>query len=481
MPTNQWNTQFNFLPHTPTERQTMLASMGLDSIEQLFSDIPSDLRENMQYHLLPQHGLSEAELTAELKQSSQDNVASNYSSFLGGGAYARFIPMAINMLASRSEFYTAYTPYQPEVSQGTLQVIYEFQTMIADLCGLDVANASVYDGGNAISEAAMMAVRATKRKVIYASSTIHPQYRAILQTYVTGLGDVTLQWFDSLAQLQVLAPQQQQSVACVVIQQPNYFGQVQVLDGFATFCEQAGALFIANCDPIALGLIEPPPADIIVGDIQQLGNHLSYGGPYGGFMATTNRLMRQLPGRLVGKTVDSQGNPCYTLTLQTREQHIRREKATSNICTNQALNVLRATIYLSLVGPQGLQHLAKLSGDRAHYLAEQLSQVEGLSLAFTDTPFISEFVLRLDASKGSVTELLKALETHHILGGIALGQYCPDLADALLISVTEMNTPQQLQAYITAMDAILKAPSLLAQNQAEAHLSNPHAKGMCLI
>lgn len=443
----------NFLPHTPADRQAMLETIGVSSVDALFGDIPAQLRENIEYKVLPQKGLSEAELQMELARLAADNQGPQMISFLGGGAYARFIPMAVNTIAGRAEFYTAYTPYQPEIAQGTLQVTYEFQTMICELTGMDVANASVYDGANAVTEAALMAMRATRRTHVLVARTLHPDYRQVLQTYMTGLGDVTLTEFDprraeeSLAALEAAG----NPPACVILQVPNYLGGVDDPNPVRAFCERTGALFVVSADPVSLGLLEAPGrygADIVTGDIQPLGNNLSFGGPYGGYIATRSKYLRQLPGRLVGRTVDKTGRPCYTLTLQTREQHIRREKATSNICTNQALNVLKATVYMTLVGPQGLRHVANLSTQRAHALARKLQAIAGVKLLFPDQPFLFEFALQLPEP---VAPLLTHLEKQGILGGIPLERFYPEHPNSLLVTCTETTTPEQLDRFSDAV------------------------------
>ncbi len=457
----------NFLPHTESDRQAMCDAIGIPSSDTLFEDIPESLRNNLTYDVLPQKGLSEQELMAELKALSQANQTQGFASFLGGGAYPRFIPMAVNTIASRSEFYTAYTPYQPEVSQGTLQVGFEFQTMISELTGMDVANAAVYDGGTAVSEAAFMAVRIKRRKKILIARSVHPHHREILETYVEGLGEVSIQEFNpsKLAEtLGQLNEAEEKNIACVIVQQPNYFGTVEETQSIQAFCERSGALFIVSADPVSLGLLKAPGdygADIVVGDIQPLGNNLSYGGPYGGYMACKKKYMRQLPGRLVGRTKDQTGRPCYTLTLQTREQHIRRAKATSNICTSQTLNVLKATVYLALVGPKGLKQIANLSVQRAHYLADKLCQIEGVTRLFPEQSFFSEFAVSLPDAL-SLQSLLDKLSSHQILGGLALAKEYPEHPNSLLISVTELNTPEQLDQYVRFFECLnpLSQPKL---------------------
>lgn len=448
----------NFLPHTEAERQAMLSKIGVNGIDDLFKDIPGQLREKIHYDVLPQHGLTEAELQQELAESARMNQGARMACFLGGGAYSRFIPMAVNTIASRSEFYTAYTPYQPEIAQGTLQVTYEFQTMICELTGMDVANASVYDGASAVTEAAFMAMRSTRRNRILIANSVHPDYRQVLKTYAEGLGDVTLVTFDPMKPGDFLNPDHPEArkTACVVIQVPNYFGGLEETEAIRQFCETTGAFFIVSAEPVSLGLLKAPGsygADIVTGDIQPLGNNLSFGGPYGGYIATRNKHVRQLPGRLVGKTIDKNGKQCYTLTLQTREQHIRREKATSNICTNQALNVLKATVYMALIGPNGLRHLANLSVQRTHTLASRLRKLPGVSLYVSGQPFLFEVALRFPIP---VKPLLNHLEQQGILGGIELERFYPDAKNCLLITCTETTSPAEIDRYAQAVEAHFK-------------------------
>ncbi|WP_373532447.1 aminomethyl-transferring glycine dehydrogenase subunit GcvPA [Vampirovibrio sp.] len=468
---------YNFLPHTEAERQLMLEKIGVHRIEDLFSDIPGQLRENIHYTTLPQQGLTEIELQQELAELARLNPGASMACFLGGGAYNRFIPMAVNTIASRSEFYTAYTPYQPEIAQGTLQVTYEFQTMICELTGMDVANASVYDGASAVTEAAFMAMRATRRTRILIANSVHPDYRQVLKTYAEGLGDVTLVTFDPMKPGELLNSTHPEAskTACVIIQVPNYFGGLEETETIRQFCEASGAFFIVSAEPVSMGLLKPPGqygADIVTGDIQPLGNHLSFGGPYGGYIATKNRHVRQLPGRLVGKTVDKNGKQCYTLTLQTREQHIRREKATSNICTNQALNVLKATVYMALVGPNGLKHLANLSVQRTHALASRLKKLPGVSLYVSGQPFLFEVALRFPIP---VKPLLASLEQQGILGGIELERFYPDAKNCLLITCTEMTSPAEIERYIQCVEAHFKQMEPLGPGKPKDYLEQMEA------
>jgi glycine dehydrogenase subunit 1 len=453
----------NFLPHTDAERQAMLQTIGVRSIDDLFSDIPEHLRKTIRYNVLPQTGLSEAELQQELAGLATMNVGAQMACFLGGGAYSRFIPMAINNIASRSEFYTAYTPYQPEIAQGTLQVTYEFQTMICELTGMDVANASVYDGASAVTEAAFMAMRATKRSRILIANTVHPDYRQVLKTYTEGLGDVEVVEFNPQNPGTLLNTDHESApkTACVILQVPNYFGGLEATTPVRQFCETTGALFIVSAEPVSLGLLKAPGsygADIVTGDIQPLGNNLSYGGPYGGYIATRNKHMRQLPGRLVGRTVDKNGTQCYTLTLQTR--------------TNQALNILKATVYLSLVGPAGLKYLANLSVQRMHSLASRLRKLPGVSLYVDGQPFLFEAALQFPAP---VQPLLTYLEQKGILGGIALERFYPEAKNVLLITCTEMTLPEHIEQYVNAVTEYLQKANPAKTNQPTDYLEKMEA------
>lgn len=457
----------NFLPHTDAERRAMLDTIGVSSVDALFSDIPSRLKEQIQYRVLPEKGLDELALQQQLTEMAGLNQGAKLACFLGGGAYDRFIPMVVNNIAGRSEFYTAYTPYQPEIAQGTLQVTYEFQTMICELTGMDVANASVYDGASAVTEAAFMAMRTTKRNRVLIADTVHPDYRQVLKTYMTGLGDVELVAFSPENADQFLN-HQDKTWACVILQVPNYLGGLEDTAPVRQFCEATGALLVVSAEPVSLGLLEAPGqygADIVTGDIQPLGNNLSFGGPYGGYIACKSKYMRQLPGRLVGRTVDKSGKICYTLTLQTREQHIRREKATSNICTNQALNVLKATVYLSLAGPVGLKSLATLSAQRAHYLADRLLKLPGVSLYRPQAAFFFEFAIRFPVP---VQPLLRHLEAQGILGGIPVEPFYTDAQNVLLVTCTEMTTPAQIERYIAVVTDYLRLGGSPLSTQSES-------------
>jgi glycine dehydrogenase subunit 1 len=448
-----------YILNTPDDQREMLAAIGLDSIDQLFDVVPEEVRLRRPLRIPPE--LSELELTGHLTDLAARNVATDARPcFLGGGAYDHFIPAAVDALASRGEFYTAYTPYQPEASQGTLQAIFEYQTLVAQLTGMDLANASLYDGGSAVAEAVLMALSATRRtgRVVLAGS-VHPESRAIVKTYLANLDIELIEQSPEHGRIgaERIAEHVNDQTAALVIQQPNFFGQIEDVRPLVERARARGAVAIVSVDPISLGLLERPGsygADIVVAEGQSLGNPLAYGGPYLGILACREEFLRRMPGRLVGQTRDRRGQRCWVLTLQTREQHIRREKATSNICTNQGLLALRASIYLALMGPTGLRRAAELSTRKAHYAAERLAAVPGLSLAF-DGPFFKEFVVRTRRDAAAVLEEVGRLGFH---GGIALGRWFPELYDSILIAVTERRTRAEIDgladAYATALKNI---------------------------
>lgn len=445
--------QIPYLPSTDDERQEMLKTIGVRSFEELVAHIPQSVRAKA---LEVAEGLSELDVTKNISELAAKNIpASKQASFLGGGSYRRFVPAAVGSIVSRSEFATAYTPYQPEVSQGTLQCIYEFQTAICLLTGLDVANASMYDGPTACAEATLMAARLTGRDKIVAAEGVGPEYRMVAHTYVRSCG---LKW--EIASLGAGNEGVTKSfdvdaeTACVIVQYPNFFGCLEDIRGLAKSCHDKGALLIVVSEPISLGLLTSPGelgADIAVGDAQPCGNFLSFGGPSAGYIACKKEFVRQLPGRLAGMTVDNRGQRAFTLTLQTREQHIRRANATSNICTNQALNALAMLVYLTLVGPSGLRQLANLSVQRAHYLAEKLAAIPGVKLLFKSS-FFNEFAITCDRPANQV---LLRLRHRGILGGIDLSSTYPKLTNAILIAVTEMNSPEELDAYAETLAEVL--------------------------
>jgi glycine dehydrogenase subunit 1 len=438
--------------NTPADRQAMLAAVGAKTFDDLLATIPSDVRLNRPLAVPP--ALSEIELTRHLQALAARNAnADTHACFLGGGAYDHFIPAVVDAVAGRSEFYTAYTPYQAEASQGSLQVGFEYQTLVCQLTGLDVANASLYDGGSAVAEAVIMAVSHTGRtgKVVVAGS-VHPEYRQVLATYLADLGVrvETLLTPHGFLDPGDVTKAVDEETACVVVQHPNFFGSLEEVEALGKAVKAKGALFVVSFDPISVGLLKRPGdygADIAVAEGQCLGNYLMYGGPYLGLLACRQEFVRKIPGRLVGQTVDRNGKRCWVLTLQTREQHIRREKATSNICTNQGLLALRATVYLTALGPQGLKETAELCARKAHYAAEQLTQVPGVKLAF-DRPFFKEVTLRVP---GNVPVLLADLAEDGYLAGLPLGRYDPKRADCISVAVTEKRTKAEIDGLASAL------------------------------
>jgi len=444
----------NFLPHTEDDRQKMLKAIGLDSIEELFADIPKRVR--LQRSMNIPGPLSELELTRHLEELSRKNVdLKEYASFLGAGSYDHFSPSVIDHMLLRSEFYTAYTPYQPEISQGTLTAIFEYQTMICELTGMAVANASMYDGATAMAEAALLACHSQRRKKVVVSSTVHPEYRAVLKTYASGQGIevVEVPYGQGVTNLETLEALIDKQTAAVIIQQPNFFGALEEVQRVGEMIHALGGLYITVVDPISLAILKAPASygsDLVVGEGQSLGISMSFGGPQLGFFACTEKLVRKIPGRVVGQTLDSRGQRAFVLTLQAREQHIRREKATSNICSNQALCALAATIYLTMVGKQGLVEVAKLSLQKANYLKEQLKSI-GIKLAF-DAPFFKEFVVKTPLP---VAEVNKVLLQDKIIGGLDLGRFYPELQKHTLLCVTEKRTKEEIAALVAGMGKCL--------------------------
>ncbi|MGB9800576.1 MAG: aminomethyl-transferring glycine dehydrogenase subunit GcvPA [Thermanaerothrix sp.] len=437
-----------FLPHTDSERSEMLKTIGVSSIDELFQDVPEKVRYPT-LNLPP--ALTEMEVAAQLQQMALANeTTQDLACFLGAGAYNHYIPAAVDHILRRNEFYTAYTPYQPEVSQGTLQAIFEYQSLMCALTGMEVSNASHYDGATATAEAGIMAYHTFrgKRTRFVLSPGVHPQYRQVFRTYMSGyegleiLGDETEgNPMDYLERLEGLI---NSNTALVVVQYPDFFGQIHDLASLAEKVHQAGGLFAVVVNPIALGLLKPPGefgADIVVGDGQPLGIPLSFGGPYLGIFTTRKEYVRRIAGRLVGETVDVQGRRGYVLTLTAREQHIRREKATSNICTNQGLMALAATVYLALVGKEGLRQVAELCYHKAHYAADRIAQIRGYHV-LNQRPFFHEFVVKCPKP---VAEINNYLLDYGILGGYDLGQDYPALKDHMLIAVTEMNSREEIE------------------------------------
>lgn len=442
-----------YLYNTPEDQREMLAAIGVNSIEDLFEMVPADLRLNRPLEIPP--ALTEIELEQHVRElAGQNEHAGTAVCFLGGGSYDHFVPAVVDVIGSRSEFYTSYTPYQAEVSQGNLQAMFEYQSLITRLTGMDVSNSSLYDGASAAAEAVLMAISSTKRfgKVIVPES-LHPEYRQTIATYLTTLGVAveTVPAPNGVVDPAELLAAVDHQTACVVLQQPNFFGCIENAEGIAAVTHQVGALLVSVFDPISLGLLKRPGdygADIAVAEGHTLGTPMSYGGPYLGILACKEGLIRRMPGRIVGETVDRRGNRCFVLTLQTREQHIRREKATSNVCTNQGLFALRAAVYLSLLGPEGLRETANLCLQKSRYLADQLCRSDRFSMAF-EQPTFKEFVIR--DREDRVEELLQDALEAGFLAGIPLGRWYPELSDCFLVAVTEKRTKHEIDRLVEVL------------------------------
>jgi glycine dehydrogenase subunit 1 len=435
-----------YLPKSDSERQEMLAACGLRSAEELFAQIPAEARLKRPLDIVP--GISEYEIVDYFKALAAKNAV-GYPSFLGAGVYSHYRPVLVDTVISRGEFLTSYTPYQSEISQGTLTTIFEFQTMICQLTGMDVANASMYDGSTAVPEAAMMAARLTGRHRILVAKTVHPEYREVLLTY-TGHQGLTVEEFGYDAESgqidrKDLEAKLDDKAACVILQSPNFFGIVEDVKAAAELAHKAGALLVFTfAEAVSLGILEPPrDADIVAGELQSFAISPSYGGPFAGILATKDKYVRQLPGRLVGQTTDTNGNRAFCLTLATREQHIRREKATSNICTNQALIALMATVFLEIYGKQGLRELAQQNLAKAHYLGSKIKP------RFSG-PYFNEFVA---VSQVSAAEINRRLLARRIIGGLPLEQYYPELGNAMLLCATEMARRNEMDAVAEAWSA----------------------------
>ena len=434
----------------------MLRQVGLGSAEELFDSIPADLR--LTEPLKTSAAISELELLAGFENLAAKNVAARRASFLGAGAYSHYSPTIVDHLISRSEFFTAYTPYQPEISQGTLQAIFEFQTLVCQITGMEVANASMYDGSTALAEAVLMAERVTRRNKVIVSSAVHPEYLEVINTYVQHAG-IELQHSVYCTEAGTTLPESLNAldgkVAALVVQSPNFFGCVEDLHALADKAHAVGALLIvAITEAMSLGLLRSPGssgADIVVAEGQSFGVPLSFGGPYVGLFATREKYARQIPGRLVGEAYDKEGRRGYVLTLATREQHIRREKATSNICTNEGLIALAATVYLETMGPRGLQETARQCAQKAAYAARKIKEIEGFSIPFTAQVF-NEFVVRAPIE---AKELLSRLaQDKKITGGLALSRYFPDRALDFLVCVTEVNSRSEIDSLVEGLAAV---------------------------
>ncbi len=440
-----------YIPHTDAEIRAMLGAIGASGVDALFETIPEKLR--LGRALLLPAALSEQEVLQALSTlASQNANLDSHAWFLGAGTYPHFIPSAVDALVSRAEFMTSYTPYQPEISQGTLQAIFEWQTMICALSGLEVANASLYDGASATAEAVLMALRVTKRRKVVASAALHPHYREVVRTYLSGL-DVAWELVPRAADGRSgdLSARVDSETACVLVQQPNFFGCIEDVAGIARVAHAAGAQLVVTVnEALSLALLEAPGAqgaDIVCGEAQSFGVPMSLGGPHLGFLAAREKQLRQLPGRLVGETVDARGKRGFVLTLATREQHIRREKATSNICTNEGLCLLMATIYLSLLGPVGLRRLAEINLAKATYARERVRATRGLSLPLA-APGFNEFVVRVPDS--AERALARALDAGSV-GGLDLEALHPELGPALLVCTTELASRSQIDTLVRAL------------------------------
>lgn len=449
------NNMLPYIPNTTNEIDEMLKSIGVSSIDDLFMDIPEEIRLNRELNL--DSPRSELEVVRHIKKLSNMNLGiEDLVCFLGAGAYDHYIPSVVKHITSRSEFYTAYTPYQPEISQGTLQAIFEFQTMIANLTGMDFANASVYDGATACAEAAMMALESTKRSTILISKTVNPETRSVLKTYMKYHGGqvIEIDYLDGETDIEKLKSAMDKSVAGVITQNPNFFGVIEDMTELEQITHANKSLLIMNVDPISLGILKSPGeigADIAVGEGQALGNAMNYGGPYLGFMAASTKLLRKMPGRIVGQTTDIDGKRAFVLTLQAREQHIRREKATSNICSNQSLNALAAAVYMTTLGSKGIKEVATQCAFKAKYAHDEMIKSGKYQAAF-NKPFFKEFVIKSSVEVEIVNE---ELLNCGILGGYNLQKNYPDEKNMLLFCVTEKRTRDEILSLVDVMEGII--------------------------
>lgn len=440
-----------FVQNTPKDQQEMLRRIGVADFSDLITNIPKELLFKGALNL--PGPLSEMDVLRELKNlAAQNQNCEDHLCFLGGGAYDHYVPAVVKHITSRSEFYTAYTPYQPEVAQGTLQAIYEYQTMICELTGMDVANASMYDAGSALAEAVLLACSHVNRQQVLMSEAVNPNYRSIVQTYARGKEfDIkTIACVDGATHLAELAAAINNQTAAVIVQHPNFFGYLEEMAQIAEITHKHGALLITANDPISLALLEPPASygtDIVIGEGQSLGNAMNFGGPYLGIFAAKKDLIRKMPGRIVGQTIDTQGRRGFVLTLQTREQHIRRDKATSNICTNQGLVMLAATVYMALMGKNGMKKVAELTVQKSHYLANNIKKLKGFRLKF-DRPFFKEFVVESDLPAKQVIDHMLSKK---IFAGIALDAYYPNHQNSFLTAVTEKRTKAELDYFLSSL------------------------------
>ncbi|SEP73983.1 aminomethyl-transferring glycine dehydrogenase subunit GcvPA [Piscibacillus halophilus] len=446
--------QHRYIPMTKEDKKSMLETVGVNSTEELFADIPQEVRFKGELNIKP--AKDEYELKKELTQLAEQNVnLQSHTSFLGAGVYQHYIPSIVDHVISRSEFYTAYTPYQPEISQGELQAIFEFQTMISELTGMEVSNSSMYDGGTALAEAVNLSAGQTRKKKVLVSKAIHPESLEVIHTYAKGpdLEIVEIDVKDGLTDLDQLKAELDEDTASVVIQYPNFLGQVEPLKEVKELISsQKKTMMLVSSNPLALGYLTPPGdfgADIVVGDAQVFGIPAQYGGPHCGYFATTKKLMRKVPGRLVGQTVDEEGRRGFVLTLQAREQHIRRDKATSNICSNQALNALASSVAMSALGKHGVKEMATLNMKKARY-AKKLFEEEGFEVVYKG-PFFNEFVIKVNQD---VRELNQKLISKGFIGGFDLGRVNEEWNQHLLIAVTEIRTKEEIDQFVKELGDI---------------------------
>ncbi|WP_347319099.1 aminomethyl-transferring glycine dehydrogenase subunit GcvPA [Rossellomorea sp. RS05] len=435
-----------YLPMTDQDQREMLDSIGVDSVDALFEDIPEEVRFKGDYNI--KKAKSETELVKELSALAAKNAdLRSHASFLGAGVYDHYMPIIVDHVLSRSEFYTAYTPYQPEISQGELQAIFEFQTMICELTGMDVANSSMYDGGTSLAEAAMLSAGQTRRKKVLVSAAVHPESKDVLRSYAKGqyIDVVEVPHKDGVTDLEAIENLIGDDVAAVIVQYPNFFGRIEDLQAIEAITHGSKAMFVVSSNPLALGALTPPGkfgADIVIGDAQPFGIPSAFGGPHCGYFAVSKKLMRKVPGRLVGQTVDEDGVRGFVLTLQAREQHIRRDKATSNICSNQALNALAASVAMTALGKQGVKEMAIQNIQKAHY-AKNAMKSAGLELAF-EGPSFNEFVVKV---KAPVRDLNLHLIQKGMIGGYDLGLTDETLANHMLVAVTELRSKEEIDAF----------------------------------
>lgn len=437
-----------YIANTEHEKTEMLKEIGIDNIRDLFKAIPDSVYLTRALNI--PDNISEIDLIKSLKALSEKNKnLDDYTCFLGAGAYDHYIPSVIDSLISRQEFYTSYTPYQPEISQGTLQSIFEYQTMICELTGMDVSNASMYDGATALTEAAIMACEATKRTEILIAKSVHPESRKVLNTYskFRNMSIVEVGYKNGQIDIDDLKSKINDNTAALLLQSPNFFGIIEDIASVEKLVHDNKSLLVVSADPISMAILESPGklgADIVVGEAQALGTPISYGGPYLGFFATTEKLMRKMPGRIAGQTVDSNGKRGFVLTLQTREQHIRREKATSNICSNHALNALMATMYLTVLGKEGLRKLANLCIQKAHYAYKELINTGKFTEVFT-APFFKEFVVK---SNEAVDSLNDKLFKDKIIGGYSIEKDYDEINNGWLLAVTEKRSKEEIDLLV---------------------------------